>query len=184
MTYDNAGSAEIDGAELDFVWSPMPNLNPGLVVAGAGSYLDTEYTDYTNGRGYDEDDGVVFGEGTGNARDFTGNRIVRTPKFTSTIALNQSIIMPDGTLELGLDYYYNSGFFFNAQNSDLYARDQYRLFNARVSYFFDDADLQVTLFGENIMNEQYNEIVFVDDFGRNQVLNSPDIYGVRVKYTF
>ena len=184
VTYDNAGSAEIDGAELDFVWSPMPNLNPGLVVAGAGSYLDTEYTDYTNGRGYDEEDGLVFGEGTGNARDFTGNRIVRTPKFTSTIALNQSIIMPDGTLELGLDYYYNSGFFFNAQNSDLYARDQYRLFNARVSYFFDDVDLQVTLFGENIMNEQYNEVVFVDDFGRNQVLNSPDIYGVRVKYTF
>ena len=188
VTYDNAGSSEVSGAELDFLWSPMPNLNPGLVLSGAVTYLNTKYTDYKDGRGFDEETGNAFGEGSltqDPQRDFTGNEIVRSPEWTGSLGINQAFSLGDfGSLELGGDVYYNSGFFFLPQNSDLYAREEYAVFNARVSYFYDPWGLQVTAFGENITDVEYNENVFVADFGRNEVLNSPVVTGLRVKLSF
>ncbi|NKI16071.1 TonB-dependent receptor [Spongiibacter sp. KMU-166] len=187
VNYDNAGNSEISGAELDFLWTPMPEWNPGLVLFGAATYLDSEYTKYEEGRGYDEETGLAFGNGGTfplPARDFTGNDIVRTPELTYTFGFNQSIPLGEGALELGADIYYNDGFYFLPQNSDLYARESYSLINARVSYFYDPWGLQLTVFGENVTDEVYNEVVFVDDFGRNQVLNSPRIVGARLNWTY
>ncbi|GAB3377739.1 TonB-dependent receptor [Spongiibacter taiwanensis] len=188
VNYDNAGNSEIRGAEFDFTWAPMPDWNPGLVLFGGATYLDSEYTEYKEGRGYDEDTGLAFGNGGTfplPARDFSGNKIVRTPDLTYTFGFNQNIYIGGGSaIEVGADIYYNDGFFFLPQNSDLYARESYSLVNARVSYFYEPWRLQLTLFGENVADETYNEVVFVDDFGRNQVLNSPAIYGARVKWSF
>ncbi|MGQ0622896.1 MAG: TonB-dependent receptor [Panacagrimonas sp.] len=187
VSYDNAGDAEILGFETDFLLSPLPTLNPGLILTGALSYLDTEYTDYTEGRGYDEATGLAFGDnGTSplEARDFTGNRIVRTPKWTYTAGFNQRIQFGTQAIELGADLSHNSGFFFLPQNSDLYARESYHIVNARISYFYEPWDLQLTVYGQNLADEVYNEVVFVDDFGRNQVLNDPRVYGLRMNWTF
>jgi len=187
VNYANAGNSEIRGAEFDFLLSPMPNLNPGLVLFGAASFLDSEYTEYKEGRGYDEDTGLAFGNGGTfplPARDFKGNRIVRTPELTYTFGLNQSIPLGDGALEFGADLYYNDGFYFLPQNSDLYARESYTLYNARVSYIYDPWGVRLTVFGENITDTEYNEVVFVDDFGRNQSLNSPKVVGARVNWEF
>lgn len=188
VNYDNAGNAEISGAEMDFTWAPMPNWNPGLVLFGAATFLDSEYTEYNEGRGYDVGTGLAFGNGGTfplPARDFAGNEIVRTPELTYTFGFNQNIYLGKGSsLEIGADVYYNDGFFFLPQNSDLYARESYSLINARVSYFYEPWNLQLTVFGENVSDETYNEVVFVDDFGRNQSLNSPAIFGGRVKWSY
>ncbi len=188
VSYDNAGNAEILGAEADFLWSPMPERNPGLVITGAVSWLDTEYTSYPDGRGYDEATGLAFGPGLLPllpARDLTGNRIVRTPEWTYTAGVNQRIEIGSGSaLEFGADVYYNSGFYFLPQNSELYKRDAYHLFNARISYFYEPWNLQLTAYGQNITDTVYNEVVFVDDFGLNQVLNDPRVFGLRVNWTF
>jgi len=188
VSYDNAGDAEILGAEADALWTPMPVKNPGLVLTGAVSWLDTEYTDYKNGRGYDETTGLAFGDnGTTPlpARDFTGNRIVRTPEVTYTFGFNQRIDFGDDhAVEIGADTYYNSGFFFLPQNSDLYAREAYQLYNARVSYFYTPWNIQLTGYIQNLTDEEYNEVVFVDDFGRNQVLNDPRVFGLRMIWKF
>lgn len=187
VTYDNAGDSEIKGVEMDFVLTPFPGWNPGFAMTGSATVLDTKYTDYKDGRGFDEDTGLAFGEGSVTAlpaRDFTGNEIVRSPKLSYALGLNQSLPLGPGSIEFGADVYYNDGFFFLPQNSDLYARDSYSLYNARVSYFYDPWGLQFTVFGENLSDEQYNEVVFVADFGRNQVLNNPRVYGARVSWTF
>ncbi|MGQ0700963.1 MAG: TonB-dependent receptor domain-containing protein [Panacagrimonas sp.] len=188
VTYDNAGDSEIKGAEAEFVWTPLPSFNPGLVLTGAVTVLDTEYTDYPDGRGFDEATGLAFGPGglvpVLGPRDFTGNEIVRSPDLTYSVGINQAIQLGSGSIELGADIYHNSGFFFLPQNSDLYAREEYSLINARVSYFYDPWQVQFTLFGENVTDEEYNEVVFVDDLGRNEVLNSPRLYGVRMKVEF
>jgi iron complex outermembrane receptor protein len=187
VTYDNAGDARIYGAEGDMLWTPLPNLDPGLVITGAVTYLDTKYTDYKDGRGFDVDTGLAFGEGSLTrlpARDFTGNEIVRSPPLTYSLGFNQRIPLGGSAVEIGADVYYNDGFYFLPQNEDLYARDSYALVNARVSYFYDPWGLQFTLYGENVTDEKYDEVIFVDDFGRNEVLNSPRVYGLRVNYTF
>ncbi len=188
VTYDNAGNAEIFGAEADAIWTPMPELNPGLALVGAVSWLDSEYTHYPDGRGYDETSGLAFGPGIlplGAPRDFSGNRIVRTPEWTYTLGLNQRIEVGQGSaVEVGIDTYYNSGFFFLPQNSELYKRGAYQTWSARVSYFYEPWNLQLTVFGQNLTDELYNEGLFVSDFGMNQVMSDPRVIGMRMNWSF
>ncbi|MDB5975305.1 MAG: outer rane receptor protein [Nevskia sp.] len=187
VSYENAPAARIRGLELDFVWSPLPELDPGLAITGAGSYLDGRYTDYPNGRGFDTTTGLAFGNDGIEVlppRDFKGNRIVRTPNFTGNLGVNQSIPVGNGRFEVGADTNYSSGFFFLPQSSSLYARNPYDIVNARLSYFYEPARLELTAFVQNVANISYNEVVFVDDFGRNQVLNAPRTFGGRVKWSF
>lgn len=187
VTYDNAPGAEIKGAEADILWLPMPEKNPGLVFTGAISYLDAEYTDYPDGKGFDEDTGLAFGDGGTEplpARDFKGNRIVRTPEYTYNVGLSQTVGLSNGSLELGADLNYNDGFFFLPQNSELYKRDPNTLINTRINYIYDPWNAQIGVFCNNLTDETYNEVVFVDDFGRNQILNSPRTYGARLKWSF
>lgn len=185
VRFDNAGEAEIQGAEFDVTWMPMPDLNPGLAVTAAGTYLDSEYTDYKKGRGFDAYTGIAFGpDGPTPARDFTGNRVVRTPKYSYALALIQSIDIPNGRLELGIDTFYNDGFFVYPQNEDLYAVPSYQTIDARVSYFYDPWNIQFTIFGQNVSDKDYLTSVFVVDTGRYQTLGDPRVFGARIAWTF
>lgn len=189
VRFDNAERGEISGAEFDFQWQPMPDLNPGLAITGSATYLDAVYTDYTNGAGFDEDTGLYFGPNslvTGdNARDFSGNSIVRTPDLSYQIAFNQRVPMGNaGDLEFGLDYFYSSGYNTTPQNSQFFEQPAYDLINARVSYFYDPYGLQLTLFGNNIANEKYFATLQQNDFGTNTGLAAPRLVGVRLKWDF
>jgi iron complex outermembrane receptor protein len=185
VRFDNANEAVIKGAEFDIILVPMPSWNPGLAITAAGTFLDSEYTDFPNGRGFDAESGLSFGpDGLGPQRDFTGNRVVRMPKYSYTLSVNQTIDVSGGRVELGVDTYYNDGFFVYPQNEDLYAVSRYQTLDARVSYFYDPWQLQFTVFGQNLTDEKYFTSVFVVDTGRYQTLNDPRVYGVRVAWTF
>ena len=188
VTFFNAGDGEIKGVELSMQLQPMPTLNPGLALIASGSYLDGEYTDYKDGRGYDEDSGLTFGPGALNlleARDFTGNTLTNTPEFTGSISLLQAISLGRlGEIELGIDTYYNSGYFFSAQNTSLLEQEQYQTYDARISYFYNPWGLQLTLFGENLTDERYFASAVHLDFGPGRSLAPPKQLGVRAKWTF
>ena len=186
VQYANAKGSRVKGAELDVLWTPMPDLNPGFTITAAGSHLDTEYTDYKDGRGFDDDTGLAFGDGITPlpSRDFTGNEIVRAPKNTGTLGFSQVLPLGPGDIEFGVNLQYSSGFYFLAQNSDLYKREEYTLVGAQITYFLDEYGLQATLFGQNLTDEIYNESVFSSDFGRAVMLNDPKVIGGRIKYSF
>ena len=184
VRFDNAAGSQIQGAEMSFLWNPFEN-NPGLVFTGGASYLDTEYTDYEDGRGFDEDTGLSFGPSSQlPARDFTGNEMPRAPEFTYTLGVNQHVDVKSGWFEFGLDTYYNAGFFFSAQNSDLYANDEYQLYNVRLSYFNEPSSLQFTGYIRNLLEEEYYTQMFLADFGPAVTLNAPRAYGAEIKWTF
>ena len=188
VTFKNAGEAEITGAEFDLLWQPMPLSNPGLAIAAGATYLDGEYTDYPNGSGYDDDTGLYFGEDSlvgGPARDFTGNDIVRTPDVTATLSVNQFIGGGSwGDWELGVDYYYNSGFNFTPQNSPYFEQPAYDTWAGRVSYFYNPWGLQLTAFVENAQGTDYYQSLLQQDFGRTVTLAPPRLYGLRMKWNF
>lgn len=188
VTFRNAGEAEITGAEFDAVWQPMPDLNPGLAIAAGATYLDAKYTDYPNGSGYDDDTGLYFGDDSllgGPARDFTGNDIVRTPDLTSTVSVNQFIGgVAGGDFEIGVDYYYNSGFNTTPQNSPFYEQPAYDLWSGRLSYFYRPWGLQLTAFVENAADQDYYQSIVQQDFGRTVTFAPPRLYGVRMKWDF
>lgn len=188
VSFRNAGEAEIEGAEVDFQWQPMPDWNSGLVITGGATYLDAYYTDYPDGAGFDDDTGLYFGADSlvgDTSRDFSGNRIVRTPRFTSSISVNQYIPAGDiGNFEIGVDYYFNSGYNTTPQNSPFYEQDQYELWDARLSYFYDPLGLQLTAFVKNAKDKDYYQSILQQDFGRTVTLAPPRLYGLRLKWDF
>jgi iron complex outermembrane receptor protein len=187
VEYDNAGDARIKGAEGDVTWSPLPTFDPGLALTGAFTYLHAYYTSYPDGRGFDEATGLAFGQGslTGlPARDFTGNTIVRTPKWSYSLAANQRWEFGPGGIEVGADMYFSSRFYFLPQDAKIYSREAYHTYNARLTYFLKEPSVEFTAFVQNIGDVEYNEVVFTADFGRNEVLNAPRLYGFRVSMKF
>ncbi len=177
VTLENAGAARIRGAEVDLLATPMPTLNPGLVLTAGASYLDAIYTDYARGSGFNEL--RVFS----GRMNFTGNTIVRSPKYTATIGLVQTLQAGErGEVEIGADYYYNDGYFFTAQNS--VEQGAHALLGARVSYLHIPWNLRVTAFGNNLLDERYNLGKFELDFGVNTTLADPRTYGLRLDWQF
>jgi iron complex outermembrane receptor protein len=187
VRFYNAGDGVVKGAELSLQALPLPDLDPGLAIIASASYLDTEYTSFPEGRGYDETTGLGFGPSslTGQPRDFTGNDIVSSPGFSGTATITQSLpVGNDQSVELAVDTYYNSGFYFTPQNSSVAEQSAYQLFNARISYFFDPWGLQLTAYGENLTKEEYLSSVFQFDSGTSYQLAAPQTYGLRVKWSF
>ena len=188
VTFRNAGEAEISGAEFDALWQPMPNVNPGLAINLAATYLDAKYTNYPNGAGFDDETGLYFGDDSlvgDTSRDFSGNDIVRTPDVTASVSINQFLPLNGrGDLELGLDYYYNSGYNTTPQNSPLYEQPAFGLWSTRLSYFYNPWDLQLTAFVENATDEQYFQAILQQDFGRTVTLAPPRTFGLRVKWNY
>lgn len=201
VNLENAGKARIRGVEVDLAWRPLPRLNPGLKLGGSASWLDAKYRDYENGRGFNQQ-GIAYQsdcrDNSGNydaslssCHDFSGNQIVRVPDFTATATLSQSFKVPGGSLEVAGDYYYNSGFYYLAQNTPTEEQSKpdsyepaYALVNARVSYLLRRAGLRLTVFGENLTDERYNAGVFMTDFGRQESLAPPRIWGARLNLDF
>ncbi len=179
ISAENAGSARSRGAEFDMLWVPFTEANPGFVMTATGTYLDATYTDYKNATGFDETTGLL-----NRNLDFTGNRIARTPKFSGTLSLSQTIDTRNGPIEIGGDYYYNDGFNYSPQNAESTKQNSYSLVNARLSYLYDPWKTRITAFGRNIFDERYAATSLVIDFGTFQTLAPPRTYGLALSYDF
>lgn len=181
VSLENAGGAEIKGIDFDVQWVPMPNMNPGLVLALTGSFLDSEYTSYKEGSGYNEGDGLYnFKNG-----DFTGNRVTRTPEFSGSIGVNQ-VWSPFsfGEFELNASMYYNDGFYYLAQNSPVSFEEDYYVVDAALSFLHYDSNIRITAFGKNINDARYTYSQFHTDAGRSDYLAPPTTYGVRLNWDY
>lgn len=180
VNVENAGAGRIRGAEIDLTWVPMDDLNPGLAVTANGTYLDAIYTSFKNGSGFDPSTGLF-----NDNLDFTGNRIVRTPKFAGGLGALQTLDVGDtGEVEIGADVYYNSGFYYTAQNVSFVREGAYTTLNARISYLYRPWNLRGTLFGENLTNEDYHVQQFQTDVGNSATLAYPLRWGAKLAWEF
>jgi len=184
VKFETAGGAEIRGADFDLTWFPLPNLLPDFVLTAGGAYLSGEYTDYTEGSGFDEVTGLYFDGTIFPSRDFTGNEVVRTPEFSGNLGLAYTFTLGDGVVEMAGDMYYNSGFYYSAQNTETASEDSYQVFNARVSYLYEPWGTRITLFGKNLTGAKYHYVTTELDFGTAKLLAPPETYGVRINWDF
>jgi iron complex outermembrane receptor protein len=180
VTQENAGGAAIEGFEFEFQTLLFPKRIDNLVLIANGTMLTTkEYTEYLNGSGFDPNTGLLS---TGN--DFSGNEISRAPDTTGTLGISKTTQVPGGTLEIGADYYYNSGFYYLAQNSERSVEDAYTVLNARISYFYEPKNLRITLYGKNLEGTEYNYGRFHVDFGTADYKAPRDVVGLKVNWQF
>jgi iron complex outermembrane receptor protein len=178
-TFENAGGARIDGFDFDATILAFPQLIDGLVFTFGGAVLDGRYTNYKNASGFNPTTRVLY-----RNYDFSGNQITRTPDFTGTAGVVKTFDLDGSSIEVGADVYYNSGYYHLAQNEPFTAEDAYTLVSARVSYAIDRFGLRLTVFGDNITNEDYNFSRFPNDFGTLDQKAPLALYGLRVNWEF
>ncbi len=179
VTFENAGSSRVVGFDFDALMQVFPSLLDGLILTLNGAYLDTEYTSYKNGSGYGEETGF-FSQGN----DYSGNNIVRSPKVSGTVAILQTLPAPSGTIEIGLDYYYNSGFSYLAQGTPNAEEPSYGVLGAQIGYLYEPWNLRITAFGRNLTGAHYNYSRFITDFGTNDARAPLEQYGLRLQLTY
>lgn len=179
VRFENAESQRIRGVEFDTLVLLFPELlDRSLVLTASGTYLDAVYTSFKDGSGFRQSG--IYQDG----QDFTGNRIVRSPKYSATVGLLQTFTTAAGPIEVGIDYYYNSGFSYLAQATPNASESAYDTWGASISYLYEPWNLRLSAYGRNLLNENYNLSRFVTDFGTLDIVAPRANYGVQVAIDF
>ncbi|WP_428312995.1 TonB-dependent receptor [Hydrocarboniphaga sp.] len=190
VRFETAPHARVRGAEFDLLFLVAPDLLPGLILTANGSYLDAKYTDYPSASGFTDQgvpfggSGLVLGGGVLPGQDFSGNDIVRSPKFSGTTSLSYTFNAPGGPVEIASDVYYNSGFFYSAQNVSTAEEKSYTTLDARASYLYEPWNTRITLFGKNLTNTLRSINQLPTDIGTWTTYAPPRTYGIRLNWDF
>lgn len=179
VSFENAEQASVRGIDFDARVRLLPSILDRLVLTFGGSYLDGQYDRYEGASGFDQETGLFSSD-----NDYSGNRIVRTPRFTAVAGFSKAWDVPGGSLEVGGDAYYNSGFFYTASNDPRFDQPAYTLYGARVSYLYVPWQLRATLFGRNLSDEKYSQGLIATDFGGNYTLAPPLTAGLKLALDF
>lgn len=180
VSFENAGNAEIKGLDFDITASVLPSMIDGLQASLNGCYLQqAKYLNYNPASGFNKDTGLFS-----DNNDYSGNRITRSPKFAGAGAVTKTFSIPGGPLEVGADFYYNSGYWLSASNDPRLEQPKYTTVGAHLTYLYEPWDLQATLAGTNITDEFYTAGVIGTDFGTNYRVAPPVQYYVSLKWSF
>lgn len=179
VQFENAGTSETLGADFDLIAPVFPSVIDNLVLSMGMAFLNAEYSEYKDGSGFDSATGLLV-----SGQDYTGNDVVRSPKVSGNATLLKTFYFEKSEFELGIDYYYNSGFYYLAQGTSNVEESAYELLGARLSYYHTPSNLRVTLYGKNLTGTEYNYGRFPVDIGTNDAAAPKENYGVRVGWEF
>lgn len=149
---ENAGRADIFGAELELTARPWRSLTWSLALA----YNDATYLEFM-GTGYDENGQPFQG-------DFAGNQLTYAPKTTLSTELAYQLPTRGGDLGAAVNWYHSDRFYFDAQNDFLHP--DYGVLGARLSWAKPLWNTRLSLIGSNLTNTNYERLGILYDFGR------------------
>ncbi|OLF73965.1 hypothetical protein AWH62_07390 [Maricaulis sp. W15] len=131
----NAANAEVTGFELEYSWSPTPNLT----LSGSTAYIDATFKDFT-----------VFEQGALRVRD--GERMRGIPEWTTSLSGQYVHAIPQGTLIFRGDYVWQDERVSNDQDIHAPAWDRTDL---RVTYLSPDDRWSLSAWARNVFDEVY-----------------------------
>lgn len=177
---ENAGGSRVKGAEIE----GTARLVDGLTLRGSVTYLDSKYTDFTNAPSAPPNPLPPYGTiRPVQSVDATGNITPYAAKWTVNLGFEYEIDTDVGAVNLGADYYHNSGIFFEPDN--FLRQPAYDIVNGRVQ-FKPTVDVGVSIWGKNLTNEKYITNATAN-VGVTGYLYSPApgrTYGVSLDLTF
>ena len=169
----NAGSAEVQGIEVDVNASLTDNFR----VRGQVTYLSKKEL---------TEDQVTT---TFQANGVAGDEIPRVPEMTASFAAYYDYDLPiagwNALLSLDGSFTDDSFTQLSPNASSNRFQDSYSIFNARANFRNDDMDLDLTLFVENIFDEDGD--VFINAANgqpTSKVTNRPQTVGVQITKGF
>ncbi|MEJ7935842.1 TonB-dependent receptor [Sphingobium sp. AN558] len=181
----NAASARTKGFEFEATIRPIPRLD---INAGV-SYLDAKYRDFDKAQAFvPRAAGLppLTPDGTGNMSvsvNASGNRVVRSPKWTFNVGASWTIDLPSGgSVVPSAHLFHTSAFFFDAINR--LKQDAYTLVNAQIEWRLPGDRFTIAAYGKNLGGTKYLDSFGASTFTDRAVPGSPRTYGVRVGYKF
>lgn len=174
----NAASAEIQGVDAEIT----ARLTETLLLKGGVAYTNAEYEDYTDALVYSPAPG-----GRGNVGVFTdvsGNELERAPELTSFVTLAYTTPIRTGSISAAVTASYNSGYYWDAGNFERLEQDAFTVVNAEVSWTSPSDKYTVTVFGSNLLDEEYYAFVRPSQFGESASYSRPWSMGIGVDMTF
>ncbi|MFG6468261.1 TonB-dependent receptor [Roseateles sp. BYS87W] len=132
--FTNAGKATVNGAEVEFLWTPTPAWR----ISGNLATLDAKYDEYIDR----------------NVNVADQKKFTNTPKFQASLNLEHNTKLSVGTLRSRLGLTHRSKVYPTTDLSEALAQDGYTLVNAGVIWE-KDAKLSFFLQGSNLTNKAY-----------------------------
>ncbi|NCF20710.1 MAG: TonB-dependent receptor, partial [Haliea sp.] len=183
----NAGELRQQGVEADINWAP---IEPLRIVAGI-SYLDSEYLDF---------EGAPPLPG-GEPQDLEGERRNYSPEWQTSIAADWTQAFGEG-----MEWFVGGSWSWideqnvgtSSNNNPQALQDSYSIVNARVGLRSAAGDWDITLFGNNLTEEDYCQTIFDQGFGgplgavdsenntsvQRCVLGAPRTWNLKAAYYF
>ena len=111
-----------------------------------------------------------------------GNQLPLAAKFTGNIGLDYSAPVGNGSLSLGGNLYYSSGFFPESDNA--YRQPKYAQLGANVRYEFNNG-LWIAAFGKNLTNKRVINFETTIPFGiHTGFFQAPRTYGLSLGFKY
>ena len=192
----NAANAKVKGLEADLDWAPTRSLSFGF----GGSYLDTKFTDFTDGQTFLPayttaactaatatpdltDDAACLGYAVATA-DHSGNPLPQAPKWSGYLRGSYTYFMNNGsTIKLyGLANY--TDHFFYGPDATFGREPSKTLVTASLTFTSADEKFVASVFVDNLLDETYNTQFARQQTGGWRVPGPPRTWGVRLTRNF
>jgi len=150
----NAGELRQQGVELDINWAPVEPLR---IVAGVG-YLDSEYLDF---------DGAPGLPG-GDPQDLKGDRRNFSPEWQTSLTADWTQSFANGMQWFvggSWSWFDEQNVGTSSNNNPQSMQDSYSIVNARLGLRSASGNWDVTLFGNNLTEEDYCQTIFDQALG-------------------
>ncbi len=144
VQFDNAGDAEIYGAELEITARPTPNLNIGFT----GGWISSELTNVD--------------AAAANAGFVEGTKLSKTPELTFTLSGAYTFeLANESELTVRADYAWTDDFFHQRNEDPLSLQESYGLLNTRVTWTNGKGNVELAGFVTNLTDEQFFNTILV-----------------------
>lgn len=188
----NAGGAEIYGIEAEaFIRATdLFNIRLGL------SWLHGEYKDFgaslvsipqttTNPPAATPcilGSGALVGGNRSAFCDVTGNDIIRTPFLTANIGADYTIPLSSGDIVITGNAFYKGKSYWDTLN--YFEEEPVWLLNGDITWNAPGDQFAVSLWVENLLDEEYSLTRVISGSGENQVLAKPRTVGIELSYNW
>jgi iron complex outermembrane receptor protein len=175
---DNADKAESYGAEVR-VTAPVTD---GLTLNGAVAYNHARYQEYV-GAGLTGGPVIPPSYGLATApTSFADGEMIRAPDWTGNVGFDYSAPTSVGRVQLSGNYFYTSEVPLMPANQR--SQDAYGLLSLRASWTTLNDDWTLSVYGNNVTDEEYLVFSGAGFLGNNRIHGAPATWGAQVEYRF
>jgi len=108
--------------------------------------------------------------------------MLRSPELTGNLNVKYDIPVAEGWLAIWGNLYYSSDFYFDTYET--YEQNAYQLLNMRVSWTDASDTYTLSLYGDNLTDEEYYTQVLPQFFGVLTTWGAPRTFGAGVELRF